>query len=43
MEATRKIRDMLNLFHDAARLGDYDRYMGFFSDDAVFFGTDAKE
>ena len=43
MEATRKIRDMLDLFHDAARLGDYDRYMGFFSDDAVFFGTDAKE
>lgn len=43
MEATRKIRDMLDLFHDAARLGDYDRYMDFFSDDAVFFGTDAKE
>ena len=34
---------ILTDFHDAAAKGDFDRYFGHFTDDAIFFGTDASE
>lgn len=34
---------ILTDFHDAASKGDFDRYFGHFTDDAIFFGTDPAE
>ena len=34
---------ILTDFHDAAAKGDFDRYFGHFTDDAIFFGTDPAE
>jgi phosphohistidine phosphatase SixA len=34
---------VLSDFHDAAAKGDFDRYFGHFTDDAIFFGTDPGE
>ncbi|MCZ6835928.1 MAG: nuclear transport factor 2 family protein [Planctomycetota bacterium] len=34
---------VLTDFHDAAAKGDFDRYFGHFTDDAIFFGTDPGE
>lgn len=38
-----QIAKMLDSFNVAAANAEYDRYMGFFTDDAVFLGTDATE
>lgn len=38
-----QIRAMLDSFNVAAAKADYDRYFNFFTDDAIFIGTDATE
>lgn len=38
-----QIGAMLDSFNVAAAKADYDRYFSFFTDDAIFIGTDATE
>lgn len=38
-----EIRSVLDAFHEAAAAGDWQRYFGLMSSDAVFIGTDAGE
>ena len=37
------ISTLLDSFNDAAAKADFDRYFGYFADDAIFIGTDASE
>lgn len=39
----REINAVLDDFHDAAAVADFDRYFGHLTEDAVFLGTDATE
>ena len=41
--AAAEVARALDSFHDAAAVGDEERYFGIFPDDAVFLGTDASE
>lgn len=38
-----QINTMLDQFNEAAETADFNRYFGFFTEDAVFLGTDAVE
>jgi ketosteroid isomerase-like protein len=42
-ENQKQIAAMLDSFHIAAAQADFDRYFDFFTEDAVFIGTDATE
>lgn len=37
------VSEVLDTLHDAASRGDFDRYFGTYTEDAIFFGTDATE
>lgn len=43
MQSTEAARAVLDDFHDAAAKGDFERYFGHFTGDAMFVGTDASE
>ncbi len=39
----KQIADLLDSFNDAAAKADFERYFGYFAENAVFIGTDATE